>query len=73
MRRKVGVTLGVAEAVRLRLIVANPVRDVRKPKPERKDTAVTLNISAHVAPGAQARAAARLDGILRPGEVKKLG
>jgi integrase len=39
LRRKVGVTLGVAlaEAARLRLIFANPVRDVRKPKPERKE------------------------------------
>jgi integrase len=44
LRRKVGVTLGVAlaEAVRLRLIFANPVRDVRKPKPARKEvTALT--------------------------------
>jgi integrase len=41
MRRKVGVTLGVAlaEAVRLRLTFTNPVRDVRKPRPERKETA----------------------------------
>src|SRR5207253_1591149 len=41
LRRKVGITLGVAlaEAVRLRLIFANPVRDVRKPKPKRKEAA----------------------------------
>jgi integrase len=41
LRQKVGVTLGVAlaQAVRLKLIVANPVRDVRKPRPERKEMA----------------------------------
>jgi integrase len=86
LRNKVGVTLGVAlgEAVRLRLIHANPARDVSKPRAERKEMTaltpdqfraflaaaegdrLTLNIYAHVAPGAQARAAARLDGILRP-------
>jgi integrase len=30
------------------------------------NAAMTLNIYAHVAPGAQARAAARLDALLRP-------
>jgi integrase len=35
-------------------------------------TAMTLNIYAHVAPGAQARAAARLDALLRPSdEIRK--
>jgi integrase len=44
LRQKVGVTLGVAlaEAVRMQLIVANPVRDVRKPRPDRQEmTALT--------------------------------
>src|SRR5205823_5689419 len=39
LRSKVGTTIGVAlgEAVRLPLIPAHPVRDVRKPRPARKE------------------------------------
>lgn len=39
LRKKVGVTLGVAmtEAVNLRLVAYNPVRNVRKPKPPAKE------------------------------------